>query len=91
MELSQVVNGKARISVRDNGPGIPPDMQDILFDPMALARRRSQENRKIGNSLSTGIGLSIVKKFVELHGGKVWVESELGKGSTFWVELPVMQ
>ncbi|MCB0219981.1 MAG: HAMP domain-containing histidine kinase [Chrysiogenetes bacterium] len=88
MELARVAEGRARIAVRDSGTGIPPEVQAILFDPMALARRRKHENQKIGNALSTGLGLSIVKRFVEMHGGRIWVESEPGEGSVFWVELP---
>jgi len=90
MELAWVDASRARIVVKDTGTGIPQEMQAILFDPMALARRRKEENRKIGNALSTGLGLSIAKRFIEMHGGHIWVESEPEKGSAFWVELPVI-
>jgi two-component system, NtrC family, sensor kinase len=75
-------NGAA-ISVTDTGIGIPPAEQPTIFE----------EFRQVGgdyahNKEGTGLGLTLAKKFVELHGGKIWVESELGKGSTFSFTLP---
>lgn len=72
------------ISVRDNGIGIPEDKLEIIFEPF----------KQIDSSLSrkysgTGLGLMIVKKFVEMHGGEIRVKSELTKGSTFTILLPV--
>lgn len=78
-----------RIGVRDTGPGIEPELRKILFSPLDLARHRKRQQGRMGNSLSTGIGLSIVKAFTELHGGTVSVESTPGSGSTFIVKLPV--
>jgi signal transduction histidine kinase len=62
--------------VQDNGPGIPPRLQDKIW---ALFRTLEPEERAEG----TGIGLAVVKKLVEAHGGRVWVESEPGGGATF--------
>ncbi len=68
-------------SVSDNGPGIEEKYFEKIFKIFqTLAPRRGVE--------STGIGLSIVKKLVELNRGKVWIESEIGKGSTFFFTLP---
>ena len=70
-----------RFSVKDNGPGINPKYHDRIFKIFqTLSSRDEQEN--------TGIGLTLVKKIVELYGGKVWVESEQGEGSTFFFTLP---
>ena len=68
----------AEISVSDTGIGIPPAEQPMIFE----------EFRQVGGDYAhkkegTGLGLTLAKKFVELHGGKIWVESEVGKGSTF--------
>jgi PAS domain S-box-containing protein len=71
------------ISVKDSGIGISPEDQDKLFNPFFQAD--SSITREYGG---TGLGLAIVKKFVEMHGGEVWVESELGKGSTFGFSIP---
>ncbi len=66
--------------VRDNGPGIDPRYHEKIFGLF------EQLNQKIGG---TGIGLAIVKRIVEVHGGRIWVESEgLGKGATFCLTLP---
>jgi two-component system phosphate regulon sensor histidine kinase PhoR len=73
----------AEVSVRDNGPGIPPDSVDRVFERFyRVDKARSREQG------GTGLGLSIVKHIVQSHGGEVWVESELGKGTTFFFTLP---
>jgi two-component system phosphate regulon sensor histidine kinase PhoR len=73
------------IHVRDDGPGIPAEALDRVFERfyrVDKARSRDQGG--------TGLGLSIVKHIVQAHGGKVWVESELGKGATFFFTLPAV-
>jgi two-component system phosphate regulon sensor histidine kinase PhoR len=71
------------IKVKDTGVGIPREHQAIIFDKFRSVPRVGEET-----SLSTGLGLSIVKGIVEAHHGRVWVESEPGKGSAFHVNLP---
>jgi signal transduction histidine kinase len=73
----------ARIAIQDEGPGISEDDMKRLFGK--FARLSAQPT---GGEHSTGLGLSIVKKMVEAMQGRVWCESELGKGATFIVELP---
>jgi signal transduction histidine kinase len=78
------VDGSVEISVSDTGIGIAPEDQPKIFE----------EFRQVGTagtqkSEGTGLGLTLAKKFVELHGGKIWVESEVGKGSTFTFTLPI--
>lgn len=68
---------KLRLSVADDGVGIPPSRQATLFEPF------------VSGSGGTGLGLAIARRIVETHGGALWVESEVGRGSTFVVELPV--
>jgi two-component system phosphate regulon sensor histidine kinase PhoR len=78
-----VEDQKVQVYVRDDGPGIPPEALDRVFERfyrVDKARSRDQGG--------TGLGLSIVKHIVQAHGGKVWVESELGKGATFYFTLP---
>ena len=72
-----------QISVSDTGIGIAPDDQQTIFE----------EFRQVGTDYAhkregTGLGLTLTKKFVEMHGGKIWVESQPGKGSTFTFTLP---
>lgn len=74
----------AQFSVKDNGPGIAKEDYDNIFQP--FTQLDSSHNRFYGG---TGLGLFLVKKFVEMHGGKVWLESEMGNGSTFYFELPI--
>jgi PAS domain S-box-containing protein len=73
-----------RVSVSDTGIGISEENQKLLFQPFRQVD--ASINRQYEG---TGLGLALVKKFVSLHGGKVWVESETGKGSTFSFELPL--
>jgi two-component system sensor histidine kinase VicK len=72
------------LSVSDDGIGIPKALQLQLFDRFTKARRPG-----LKGEVTTGLGLSIVKRVVELHGGRVWVESEENKGSTFFVRIPL--
>ena len=76
-------DGSVEISVSDTGIGIAPEDQPKIFE----------EFRQVGADYAhkvegTGLGLTLAKKFVELHGGKIWVTSEVGKGSTFTFTLP---
>jgi signal transduction histidine kinase len=72
-----------KISVWDNGIGIPKNKHDEIFE--TFKQMDSSTARKYGG---TGLGLAITKKFVEMHGGKIWVESEVGNGSTFTFTIP---
>ena len=71
------------IAVTDRGIGIAPDDQPHIFDRFY----RVEQMRK---AEGTGLGLYITKRLVEAHGGRIWVESEVGKGSTFSFTLPLV-
>jgi signal transduction histidine kinase len=78
------VDGTAEIAVRDTGAGIAPEDQEAIFEAF----------RQVGTDVTrkregTGLGLALTRRFVELHGGTIRVESALGKGSTFTVRLPI--
>ena len=75
--------GKVRVSVIDTGPGIPPEYQAKIFEKFGQVELREQRQKH-----STGLGLAFCKLAVETHGGEIGVDSEVGKGSTFWFELP---
>jgi protein-histidine pros-kinase len=77
-----LADGNIRFKVSDNGIGIPPDRTEELFQPFS---RLGAEHSKVSG---TGIGLAFSSKVVEAMGGTVGFESEVGKGSTFWVDLP---
>jgi GAF domain-containing protein/anti-sigma regulatory factor (Ser/Thr protein kinase) len=77
-------NGDLLVSVSDTGPGIPETERAKIFDEFRQAEG-SITQKKGG----TGLGLAIAKRIVELHGGKIWVESEVGKGSKFTFTLPM--
>jgi signal transduction histidine kinase len=73
-------NGEVVVSVRDSGPGIPADQRAHIFDRFWQAKETA--------GLGTGLGLSIARGLVERHGGRLWVDSEVGAGSTFSFTLP---
>jgi len=74
------------VSVRDHGRGIPPEFINRLF-----GRYERYEDKHAGKIIGTGLGLAITRQIVEMHGGKVAVDSELGRGSEFRFTLPVAQ
>ncbi|KAA9333128.1 PAS domain-containing protein [Hymenobacter busanensis] len=72
-----------RIAVADSGIGIPEALLPVLFDKFTKARRTGLRGEK-----ATGLGMSIIKTIVELHRGRIWVESTEGHGTTFYLKLP---
>ncbi|HUQ16345.1 MAG TPA: ATP-binding protein, partial [Candidatus Saccharimonadales bacterium] len=78
--------GGIRIAVHDTGIGIAAEDQERIFEEFQQARRQTAQSRE-----GTGLGLTLSKRFVELHGGTVTLESEPGKGSTFTVTLPLVK
>jgi two-component system, OmpR family, sensor histidine kinase VicK len=72
------------ISIKDNGIGIPSEMLSEVFNTLGSTRRTGTAGEK-----SFGLGLSICKQIVEAHNGKIWVQSDAGRGSVFYVELPL--
>jgi signal transduction histidine kinase len=81
--LAAPKDGLVEVSVSDTGIGIAPEDQEKVFE----------EFRQVGTAAKkiegTGLGLTLCRKFVELHGGKIWVKSQLGTGSTFAFTIPV--
>jgi signal transduction histidine kinase len=75
--------GEMLLSVQDEGPGIPPAEMDRLFKPFQKTSVKST-----GGEKSIGLGLVIVKRIVAGHGGRIWVESQVGAGSIFYVAVP---
>src|SRR6185369_15619251 len=80
LEVGSVAGeGEVRVYVRDFGPGIAPEHHHRIF---GLFQRLGE------GPDSTGVGLAIVQRVAEVHGGRAWVESEPGRGATFWVSFP---
>ncbi|MFP4225645.1 MAG: two-component system sensor histidine kinase NtrB [Desulfobacterales bacterium] len=75
-------NQTVRVSIADTGPGIPEDVLPHIFEPFYTTKDQGK---------GTGLGLSMVYGILESHGGKIWAESEVGKGATFHIELPAAE
>jgi two-component system NtrC family sensor kinase len=73
------------LKIQDTGPGIPPDEQGRVFEKFFRATNAPEQTE------GSGLGLAIVKSIVDSHQGRVWVESTVGKGSTFIVLLPTQE
>jgi signal transduction histidine kinase len=78
--VAGAADGVVKVAVRDTGPGIASDDQSLIFEEFRQAGDQGDEG--------TGLGLPLARKFVELHGGRLWVESEVGRGSTFLFTIP---
>jgi len=76
-------DGEVLVSVADTGPGIPAKDRVVIFEEFRQAPAGAHADE------GTGLGLTLAKKIVELHGGRIWVESEVGHGSTFRFTLPI--
>ena len=77
-------NGEVHVSVKDQGVGIPPEFIGRLF-----GRYERFESNRTSQVVGTGLGLAISRQIIELHGGRIWVESTVGEGSTFQFAVPV--
>ena len=77
-------NGQVHVSVKDQGVGIAPEFIDRVF-----GRYERFENSKTSKVVGTGLGLAISRQIIELHGGKIWVQSQVGSGSTFHFAVPL--
>jgi signal transduction histidine kinase len=82
--LAALEDQVAAISVIDTGMGIPSEEHESVFDKFYQVGATTKGVRE-----GTGLGLAITRRLVEQHGGRIWVESEVAVGSTFYVELPI--
>jgi signal transduction histidine kinase len=80
---AKAVDGSAEVSVSDTGVGIAPEDQEAIFEEF---RQVGTADKKVEG---TGLGLALSRKFIELHGGRIWVTSQVGAGSTFTFTIPV--
>ena len=81
---AEAVDGRFAISVVDTGPGIPEQERTRIFEQFHQVDDSNTKSKG-----GTGLGLAIAKQIVEMHGGRIWVDSTVGKGSTFQMELPI--
>jgi signal transduction histidine kinase len=88
IQVSAQTNGVAwaEVTVSDTGPGIAPEEVNNVFQEFYQVRQPDERKFK-----GVGLGLAISKKLVEMHGGRIWVESELGKGCTFLFTMPTVR
>ena len=83
---ARLTDGVVEVAVADTGSGISPEDLELIFEEFEQARASAAVHAK-----GTGLGLPLSRKFVELHGGRLWVESAVGSGSTFRFTLPLEQ
>lgn len=83
---SKKIDDNVIIEIRDTGIGIPDKLKEYIFDKFSKARRLGTKGE-----MTTGLGMSIVKTIVEKHDGKIWLESEEGEGTVFFISLPIEQ
>src|SRR6185436_2655603 len=76
-------DGSVEVSVSDTGVGIAPEDQDAIFEEFRQVGKAEKKAER------TGLGLTLCRKFIELHGGKIWVKSQVDVGSTFTFTIPV--
>ncbi len=81
---TRLSGGSAEVAVRDHGRGIPPEFINRLF-----GRYERYEDKHAGKIIGTGLGLAITRQIVEMHGGRISVESALGSGSEFRFTVPL--
>jgi signal transduction histidine kinase len=78
---ARLTDGAVEVAVADTGPGIPPEEAELIFEEFEQGKTTRLEG--------TGLGLPLSRKFVELHGGRLWVDTAVGAGSTFRFTLPI--
>lgn len=78
------VNGHALISIADEGMGIPEKLRNAIYDKFTMAKRHGTEGEK-----PVGLGMSIVKQIVDAHNGRIWFDTEVNRGTTFYIEIPL--
>ena len=76
-------DGELLVSVSDNGPGVPPEDQERIFE-----RFQQAGETLVGKPYGTGLGLAICREIIERFGGRIWLESEPGRGATFSFTVP---
>ena len=81
--IAKPVNGKLQVSVTDSGPGVPAESLRLIFEKFSQGKHKGAHTRQ-----GTGLGLAIAKSIIQSHGGEIWAESQLGRGSTFVFVLP---
>jgi two-component system, NtrC family, sensor histidine kinase KinB len=83
---ADIIDDSVRVSVKDSGRGIPRDAVEVIFDKFVQIKQATDATPG-----SVGLGLAIAKEVVEAHGGKIWVESSIGQGSTFFFTIPRLE